>query len=222
MNDRIRLSSLTLIAANLPPLVGVLFFDWSVSSVIILYWFENIVLGLINVARMIAMPAGEAGAAAHVGKLFIVPFFMFHYFFFCAGHGIFVFGLFPDENAYFPPLGGMSLIGVLGRAVEIFSTPLAFAALTLAASHTISFVVNYLAGGERASFDLQKLMMLPYNRIIVLHVTIILGGFVTLALGEPVGVLVILVLLKTGVDLTMHRKEHRESPAGADTNESRG
>ena len=46
---RLRLTSATLLAANLVPLCGVLWWQWSVSSVIVLYWFENIVIGVINV-----------------------------------------------------------------------------------------------------------------------------------------------------------------------------
>jgi hypothetical protein len=214
MQTRLKLSSATLLAANLAPLVGVLIFGWSVSSVVILYWFENIVIGVINVARMLAFsPRGanrhrEPAIARHGIKLILVPFFVFHYFCFCAGHGVFVFGLFPDEQGYFAEQTGIELIGTLFRAVEIFSTPLAFAAAALTLSHVVSFVVNYLGGREYAQLDLRKLMMMPYGRIVVLHLTIIFGGFVTMVLGEPIWLIVVLVLVKVGVDLKMHLKEH--------------
>ena len=231
---RLKLTSATLLAANLVPLFGVLWWQWSVSSVIALYWFENIVIGVINVTRMIAFSpvdgslasvvgaTGERLAAtpeavrnlnvpmlAHGAKLLMVPFFVFHYFFFCAGHGVFVFSMFPDEDGYFAADGGIDMLGTLGRAIEIFSTPLAFAAVVLAASHVVSFFVNYLGGAEYRRLDIRQLMMMPYGRIVVLHLTIIFGGFATMALGEPVWVVVILVLVKTIVDLKMHLKEHR-------------
>jgi hypothetical protein len=230
---RLKLSAPALLAANLVPLAGVIFLQWSVSSVIILYWFENVVLGVINVIRMIACSPAEGSIAVAVGageqqtavleaafanvtprafahaiKLFLIPFFMLHYFMFCAGHGVFVFSLFPDESGYFAATEGLGLFSSLGRAVEIFSTPLALAAVALALSHGISFLVNFVGGREYQRLDLRQLMMLPYSRIVVLHLTIIFGGFVTMALGEPVWVVVILVLIKTGVDLKMHLKEH--------------
>jgi hypothetical protein len=236
-STRLKLSSGALLAANLVPLAGVLFWGWSVSSVIVLYWFENIVIGVINVARMITFsPADESLASAvgaseeqlaaapaavknlnvamlaHGAKFFLIPFFVFHYFFFCAGHGVFVFSLFPDEAGYFAETGGIDMLGTLGRAIEIFFTPLALAAAVLAASHVVSFFVNYIGGGEFRRLDIRQLMMMPYGRIVVLHLTIIFGGFATMALGEPVWVVVILVLVKMVVDLKMHVKEHRTDP----------
>ncbi|MDH3417747.1 MAG: DUF6498-containing protein, partial [Gammaproteobacteria bacterium] len=48
-----RPSAIVLIVANLVPLFGVLFLGWRVFDVIILYWAENVVIGVINVLRMI-------------------------------------------------------------------------------------------------------------------------------------------------------------------------
>lgn len=206
MHNRLKLSSASLLGANLVPLAGVLYLGWSVSSVIILYWFENIVIGVINVARMIAAP-GDRMVGQGL-KFVLIPFFIFHYFFFCAGHGVFVFSMFPDQDGYFAPPSGFELIGTLYRALEIFATPLAFAALVLAASHVLSFVLNFLGGREYERVDLKQIMMLPYGRIVVLHLTIIFGGFATMALGQPVWLIIIMVGVKVAVDLKMHLREH--------------
>ena len=45
-------------------------------------------------------------------------------------------------------------------------------------------------------------------------ITIIFGGFLVMALGSPVGLLVVLVVGKIVLNLGMHLREHRE-PAGA-------
>ena len=203
-------SGFALIVANLVPLIGVLFWSWSVSSILILYWFENVVIGIINVAKIITSSASEG---AQQQKLFLVPFFIVHYFMFCTGHGVFVFSFFGDSDGYFSGSVSMSPLAVLGRAVEIFSTPLAFAAAVLALSHAYSFVRNYLFGGERERLSPRRLMSMPYSRIIVLHVTIIAGGFVTTMLAGPIWVIVILVLVKIAVDLRMHLAEHRRAAA---------
>jgi len=47
-----RPSSIVLILANLVPLVGVLYFDWSVLDILLLYWTESVIIGLVNVLRM--------------------------------------------------------------------------------------------------------------------------------------------------------------------------
>jgi hypothetical protein len=214
VQHRLKLSSATLLGANLLPLAGVSFLGWSVSSVIILYWFENIVIGVLNVARMLRSAPDER--AGHGLKFILIPFFIFHYFFFCAGHGIFVFGMFPDQDGYFATGPGIELLGTLFRAIEIFATPLAFAAAALAARHIVSFVLNYLGGHEYERLGMQQLMMLPYGRIVVLHVTILFGGFAIMALGEPIWLILIMVVVKVAVDLKFHLREHLRLAANPD------
>ncbi len=43
-----RPSAYVLILANLIPVAGVLLFDWNVLSILILYWAESVVIGIIN------------------------------------------------------------------------------------------------------------------------------------------------------------------------------
>ncbi len=50
---RLSLPALMLVAANLVPLVGVLAWGWQVFEVVVLYWFENVVIGAINVLKML-------------------------------------------------------------------------------------------------------------------------------------------------------------------------
>ena len=42
-----------------------------------------------------------------------------------------------------------------------------------------------------------------------MHLTLIFGGWIILLIGMPIGALVVLVLLKTAVDLRAHQREHR-------------
>lgn len=46
------LPAVILVASNLVPLVGVLAWGWQVFDVVVLYWFENVVLGVINILKM--------------------------------------------------------------------------------------------------------------------------------------------------------------------------
>lgn len=41
-----------LIVANLVPLAGVFFWDWSIFEVVLLYWMENVIIGIINILKM--------------------------------------------------------------------------------------------------------------------------------------------------------------------------
>jgi hypothetical protein len=45
----------------------------------------------------------------------------------------------------------------------------------------------------------------------VLHIAILFGAFLTMALGSPVGILLILVLLKTVMDVKLHLRERRKN-----------
>ncbi|MFV0477298.1 MAG: DUF6498-containing protein [Parahaliea sp.] len=38
------------------------------------------------------------------------------------------------------------------------------------------FIANFIFGSERKNIKLNKLMMEPYNRIVILHLSVLLGG----------------------------------------------
>jgi hypothetical protein len=46
-------SAVVLLVANLIPLVGVLFFGWSLLTILVLYWLENGIVGLWNLPRIL-------------------------------------------------------------------------------------------------------------------------------------------------------------------------
>lgn len=58
-------------------------------------------------------------------------------------------------------------------------------------------------------------MTAPYNRIMIMHLTLIFGGWIVLLVGMPAGALVVLLLLKTAADLRAHRNEHRVAASKA-------
>ena len=52
-------------------------------------------------------------------------------------------------------------------------------------------------------------MISVYGRVVVLHVTIVAGAGLVGAFGTPFAALVLLVGLKTVIDLVLHLREHR-------------
>lgn len=204
--EGLRPSVLALVAANLLPLGGVLFLGWEIFPLVFLFWLENVVVGGFNALKMLlAQPAQPAG---WVAKAAMVPFFCFHYGMFCFVHGIFVFTLFgrgtvpgkgfPDAVLFWQVLTGQHLF---------------WAALVLAASHGVSFVLNYLRSGEYRQARLEALMQAPYGRVVVLHVAILGGGFLVLGLGSPVWALALLIFLKIGLDVRAHLRERQRFAA---------
>jgi len=51
-------------------------------------------------------------------------------------------------------------------------------------------------------------MAAPYKRIVIMHLTVIFGGWLVMALHSALPALVLLILLKAGTDLRAHRREH--------------
>ena len=53
-------------------------------------------------------------------------------------------------------------------------------------------------------------MAAPYGRLVVLHLTILFGGMAIAFTGASTFAVLILVVLKTALDLGLHLSEHRE------------
>jgi hypothetical protein len=52
-------------------------------------------------------------------------------------------------------------------------------------------------------------MSQPYGRVMVMHVVLLIGGWVVMLMRSPVPALALLVAIKTAVDLRAHRAERR-------------
>ena len=209
---RISPSAIFLIVVNLFPLVGVLAFDWRVFDVLLLYWIENVIIGVINLMRMaVVAPAATARPVAAVRRGMMSVFFSAHYGMFCYGHLMAIVALFAGDQGMD---AARSMLNV-ASANELLRSPLVLASAGIAISHLFSFVVNFLIGGERRRTDLGQLMQRPYGRVIVMHVTIIAGGGLVQLLGSPVGLLLALVVTKIAVDLALHARERRLFDTGS-------
>lgn len=195
------MSAWVLVAANLLPLYGVLFWNWEAFPLLLLFWMENVIIGVLNAARMLAVD--PADVASWGLKLFMVPFFCFHYGMFTAIHGVFVLGLFGGRQYN---TSGLDVLDPAMRAASDWKLWLPL--LALLASHLFSFFYNYLYRGEFRRASVQALMMKPYVRVVILHVTILFGGFGAMALGSPLWALLLLIAIKITVDVKAHLKEH--------------
>lgn len=183
-------SAIGLVVANVVPLVGVIWFDWSLFGVMWLYWAENGIIGAFALARILT----AGGGAGLLSRLGLGMFFTIHFGVFWSVHGVFVATLF----------GG-------GDAIGLGSADLApwEGLVPLVLSHGASFVLNYLVRGERKAAEPGGEMIKPYGRVVILHIVLILGGFAVMAIGGGVLALALFVTLKTGLDLGAHWIGHR-------------
>ena len=168
------------------PVLGIIMFGWGATPLVALYWLENLVIGGATLARMAA--ASVSKITAFFGGLFLVPFFTFHYGMFCWGHGTFL--------ATFAQNGPKSddLTALVSWALGSGPHMTAFVGAIVAVS-ALFFVVDFIGKGEFRDAEPINLMFMPYGRIVVLHVAIILGAAFTIWADEPlIGVLGILML----------------------------
>jgi hypothetical protein len=112
-------SSSLLVLANLIPLYGVMSLGWSVFSILILYWFENVIIGVFTFLKIWKAEGSDAGE-----KVFFLGFFPMHYGIFTLVHGIFLIAFF------------------IGAAISW--TGVVFGIFTLIISHGLSFLGNYI------------------------------------------------------------------------------
>lgn len=191
-------STLALIAANLLPLGGVLLLGWDLAHVMILYWAESAIVGFYTVLRICVV--------AKMLAVVVVPFFVGHFGGFMAAHFLLVYGFFIRGFG-----SGPADLGAVEGLSEIFA-PLTPALVALVVSHGISFYLNFIGRREYVGETIASVMIAPYRRILVMHLTIIFGGWLVMLLDTPAPALALLVAIKTAVDLRAHRREHAKPP----------
>jgi len=209
-------SSLILIAANLLPLAGVLFWGWDAFVLLALYWFETAIIGFWTLVRVATASSGSLGDISIHGstktasRLGLVLFFILHAGIFMGVHFGFLWGLFSG--------GWAARIHGVGDFVDklIIGTGLWVPLLVLFVARGIVFFYSLIGVRLRAWLNPQRAAARTsapaaevsvalggfYARIIVMHVAILFGGF--LSFFGSIAPLLILVAIKTAIDLGMH------------------
>ena len=186
------LSVIFLVAANLVPVVGVLLFDWNVAELMVLFWAENVVIGAYALLKMVVI--------SRWGVILTGPMFLAHYGAFMSIHFMLVYYMFVRGNGAGPePLASTALAALF--------VPLWPALLAMVVSHGVSFFWNFLGRREYVGRTIKQQMTEPYQRMILLHITIIFGAWPVLLMGQPLPALLLLVVLKIVMDLRAHLKE---------------
>lgn len=195
------------VAFNVLPIVGVLFWGWSPFALIFLYWLENVAIGGRTLLSILAsgFAKGPGGGVLGVG---LGAFFTVHYGLFCFVHGVFVVTLFGGEMG-----DGFDLVATAQRLLA-HNTNLAIGFAAIVLWQAIELVL-YLVSGRAREDTPRELMQAPYGRIVLLHVTILFGGFLLMLLGWPIIGVVALALFKTAYDVAVARgwRWGREAPA---------
>ena len=189
-----------LLASNTVTILVAVLQNWDLLAVMWVYWFQSVVIGSFNFLRIRQLrefstegfrinrrsvePTPET--KSRVARFFLLHYGFFHllYFMFLlvfSGTGMFSSG---GEN----PLTSADLKYIIPVA------------LLFLGNHLYSYFYNRPRDTGRPNIG--TLMFYPYARIIPMHLTIVLGFFIS----SP---LLFFLLLKTLADAIMHVVEHR-------------
>jgi hypothetical protein len=216
-NDWLDIPVIALLAANTIPLFGILFLKWDSFFIVLLYWSENLVIGFYTILKIVFSKVSHP--AIHIGKLFLIPFFIIHYGGFTASHGLFLLAIFKEDIANHVLEGNTwpfflifieLLLNVIKQMYLFIPSHMKSAILSLFISHGISFVYHYLLKGEYKADKRPNLMAAPYKRVFIMQFAILGGAYWAMTIGSPVVLLLILVILKTIFDVLLHMRSHNK------------
>ena len=169
--------------------------NWNLSTIMWVYWFQNIIIGFFNFIRILQLKEfstkefkvnGQPVQSTRGTKVFIAFFFLFHFGFF---H--FVYLMFLLTNTF------TKMYGSIPNSVEL--KYILITALLFFINHLFSYFYNKPRDTKKQNIG--SLMFYPYARIIPMHLTIIFGSLFG-------GALPLFLVLKTFADATMHIVEH--------------
>lgn len=203
-------SVLSLIVTNLIIIVWAMIEQWDVVILMWVYWVQSIIIGCFWFLRIITQKnlccKYLVTANNQSGRMNI--------FFRLCGGGFFLLHYSGFHFGYFYVLES-GLFGLFSQQKTLPVEPLVISACLFFANQIITFLPDRRATVHK-KIDFSEFMRFPYVRIIPLHVTIILGGFVLNFIGAKtlVGlrsqlILLVFLFLKTAADVSMYVKQKK-------------
>lgn len=220
-----------LVIANLFPLLGVIFFSWSLFSIILIYWLETMVIGFYNVLR-IAKASGPTPSllkvpklggsrdenipASKASKLYIITIFLSIYGTITLTCGWIIILLF-SHLLYVSSPGSSSIAFMFSFSwLEIPLWAIAVNFILLFISHGISYITNFIGKEEYKKISPAEQLYSPTFRLLVL-IVVIFGSIPILDIinytqltGKIIGqaIMAAVVLGKIILDILFHIREH--------------
>jgi hypothetical protein len=215
MRAPLNLPSLLLVAANLLPIAGVVWWGWDAFVLLMLYWLETAIIGFWTIAHLIAAPTSvdvsgkRLDRMSLVGRIALGGFITMHAGIFMAVHFVFLWVLF--SGAWSERIAGVaSFVRVMIVGTDLW-LPLVFLFVVrgvLIMGPALRRRLGIVADARPVEADDENPITGFYVRIVVMQLTIILGAWFAILAGDSVGPLILLIALKTAVDLFSDRIAH--------------
>lgn len=163
------------VAMNVLTLVGVIAWDWPAGNIFLLFWCENVIIGMLSLVRVVSArgqdsdPGGLTvnGRPVRGTPLRYGLFFVLHYGLFCLVHGVF------------------TLVVGFQLGIEWTFLMLGFPVIVVALRYLVELLVTWFGhGGLRTVITSRQAMTQPYPRVIVLHVAVLIGFWLSMDFGS--------------------------------------
>ena len=169
----------SLVAANLLPVVGVWFLNWSAQEVFLVYCFETIIIGGFTLVKMLITGfiikkdewQTTGGSSTKLPFWFFMLFFLVHYGLFVSVQmGIFfaVSGI-GDE-------AGITFFNFFSKWPSLLTNEAYIMLGVFIVSYGFRLTTDFILTGDYKTSSLGYLMFQPYGRIFIQQVTVILGS----------------------------------------------
>lgn len=189
-------------------IVGVLWWNWDMRILVLLYWVENLFLGILQIVKIaFSRSVSHSSSLSWLLRGFIILFFMVHYGGFCGGHGLFLLiisgnggpRVLSEMSFAWGPLVFLDLLRVVTIQIwQVIPSSAWFSIAGIALGRLVEVIRERDRWLEQSPKDL---MQEPYKHIIVVHIAIIIGMFFAMILKNPMPVLGLIVIGKFMIDL---------------------
>src|SRR5688572_7361952 len=168
----------SLIIANLIPVIGVLFLNWSAKEVFLVYCLETIIIGCFTLLKMLITGLVKKNDDWHnQGSVSKQPFWLFMIFF-LVHYGLFVtvqMGIFFAVSD-FGDQYGINFFNFFSKWSSMLTNDTYIMLGVFIVSYGFRFITDFILTGDYKTSSMGYLMFQPYGRIFIQQVTVILGS----------------------------------------------
>ena len=167
-----------LIAANLVPVFGAIFFNWDPKEIFLVYCLETIIIGILNLVKMGIVTVVRKtdlwynqGSTTKQSGLFFMLFFLMHYGLFVAVQmGIFLGASDIGEGT------NITIFNFFYKWPQLITKDSLIMLATFAIGYGFKMIYDFLRSGEYKTIPLMIVMFQPYGRIFIQQFTVIAGS----------------------------------------------
>lgn len=206
VNKKLNLSTLVLIIVNFYLIYLVLIGGINVEEILLIFCFETLIIFIFIFLKIMFAQKFLPPDTKHLGKDETAQ------------------KLFAENNVYkikeymlirFFPSVGMMVFGYFFLLTKMFHyhvsiTSLILPVLFIFFGHLISYIKSYILNEEYKLVSLNSTIYFVIARIFPFHVSFLFGAFIFSRFNHPVGMLLLLIIIKTVFDIAFQIAEHKQ------------